>query len=45
MREIFTTDDARYGGSDKHNTQIQVTPNGFCIVLAPLATMIFEVIE
>lgn len=45
MREIFTTDDARYGGSGKHNAQIQVTTSGFCIALAPLATMIFEALE
>lgn len=42
LREIFTTDDTRFGGSGKCNGQISRTERGFCISLAPLATMIFE---
>ena len=43
MREIFTTDDARFGGSGKRNREILLEEDGFCICLAPLATMIFEI--
>jgi len=43
MREIFNTDDVAYGGSGKCNTNIQPGERGYCIQLAPLATMIFEV--
>jgi 1,4-alpha-glucan branching enzyme len=44
VREIFTTDDVRYGGSGKMNREIAVHEGGFQICLAPLATMIFEVL-
>lgn len=49
IQEIFTTDRGEYGGSDKINHQIKLVrdanehPVGFAIMLAPLATMIFEV--
>jgi hypothetical protein len=43
VREILTTDDVRYGGSGKCNRQIKIADHGFCIALAPLATMIFEI--
>lgn len=43
VREVFNTDAALYGGSEKLNGSVQSTENGFAIDLAPLATMIFEV--
>ncbi len=43
VKEVFNTDDSRYGGSHKRNEEIQVEANGFVIQLAPLATMVFEV--
>lgn len=41
--EVFNTDAARYGGSNKLNESISIQEEGFAIGLAPLATMIFEV--
>jgi 1,4-alpha-glucan branching enzyme len=42
--EVFNTDAAKYGGSDRVNTKINIVKNsGFTVTLAPLATMIFEV--
>lgn len=43
IREIFNTDAAQYGGSNQHNGIIIPHPDGFMMVLAPLATQIFEV--
>jgi 1,4-alpha-glucan branching enzyme len=43
-KEVFNSDSARFGGSDKLNTEIKIAKGeGFHIALAPLATMIFEV--
>ena len=41
-KEVFNSDSARFGGSDKLNLKIECR-DGFSIALAPLATMIFEV--
>jgi len=41
--EVFNTDLACYGGSDKKNTMIEKTPDYVELTLAPLATHIFEV--
>ncbi len=46
-REVFNSDDERYGGSGKRNEHIDVVyegdyPSGIRVNLAPLATMIFE---
>lgn len=43
IREILNTDNARYGGSDLVNQEIQIEDAGFNISLAPLSTMIFEI--
>ncbi|MBS0625838.1 MAG: 1,4-alpha-glucan branching protein GlgB [Verrucomicrobia bacterium] len=43
VREVFNTDEERFGGSGKLNREIRYSSEGFSIVLAPLATMIFEV--
>lgn len=49
VKEVFTTDSQKYGGSDQINREILLSkdengiPSGFTIALAPLATMIFEV--
>jgi 1,4-alpha-glucan branching enzyme len=43
MREIFNSDEERYGGSGKNNHHIDTSPYGFKISMAPLATMIFEI--
>ena len=43
IREVFTTDAIEYGGSNKRNEEIVISPDSFVISLAPLATMIFEV--
>lgn len=41
--EIMNTDALRYGGSGCQNGKIPIVKEGFCITLAPLATMVFEV--
>jgi 1,4-alpha-glucan branching enzyme len=49
VREVFNSDDAKYGGSNQLNTEVrlnksdQMFNSGFLVTLAPLATMIFEV--
>jgi 1,4-alpha-glucan branching enzyme len=43
IREIFSSDADRYGGSNKRNEDIKIEPDRFVIEIAPLATMIFEV--
>lgn len=43
IREIFNTDERRYGGAGHLNKQISLFEEGFTIGLSPLATMIFEV--
>lgn len=43
IREVFNTDDVRYGGSGQINSQIAVFPEEIAISLAPLAAMLFEV--
>ena len=49
MKEVFNSDLARYGGSDKNNKEIKILKNqdswgyGFQLQLAPLATMIFKI--
>jgi hypothetical protein len=40
----MNTDREEFGGSGKVNTRIEKTPEGFFIQLAPLASMIFEVV-
>ncbi len=41
--EVFNTDSAKYGGSNKLNDEIRISKEGFVIQLSPLATMIFEI--
>lgn len=41
--QVFNTDAEIYGGSNQSNAFIECSNQGFRIVLAPLATMIFEV--
>ncbi|MDP1607939.1 MAG: 1,4-alpha-glucan branching protein GlgB [Chlamydiales bacterium] len=43
MREVFNTDEERYGGSGKINSQCSLEETGVRIAIAPLATLIFEV--
>jgi 1,4-alpha-glucan branching enzyme len=48
VREIFNSDNAKYGGSNQLNTDIPIQAHeplhsGFTITLSPLSTMIFEV--
>lgn len=49
IREIFNSDDERYGGSGKRNFKIDMHKNesgettGVSVALPPLATMIFEI--
>ena len=45
VREVFNTDAARFGGSDKINSEIALMKGGFSVSLAPLATQIFEVVS
>lgn len=44
LREVFNTDQTEFGGSGKINSPVEKVPGGFNIQLAPLATMIFEVL-
>ena len=41
--ERFNTDAVEYGGSGQINPEIRVEKEGFYLVIAPLATMLFEV--
>jgi len=41
--QVFNTDEEIYGGSNQSNQTIHLNLEGFRILLAPLATMIFEV--
>ena len=43
IREVFNTDEEKYGGSGKCNPEIAIFPERFKISLSPLATLIFEV--
>lgn len=44
IKEVFTSDDEKFGGSNKKNGKIAADPEGGIeIALAPLSTMIFEV--
>jgi len=43
IREIFNTDMAEFGGSGKINEEIEISAEGVCFKLPPLATVIFEV--
>jgi 1,4-alpha-glucan branching enzyme len=43
MREVFNTDSAKFGGSNKLCSQIALSGDGVGLQLAPLATMIFEI--
>lgn len=43
--EVFNSDKAEYGGSNKLNPHIHVARDGFSIVLSPLSTHIFDLIE
>ncbi len=42
IREVFNTDAAQYGGSNRLNVDVKREAKGFVISLAPLATQIFE---
>ncbi len=42
--EVFNTDGEEYGGSGKINRTAATSPDGFVIQLAPLATLIFEIV-
>lgn len=44
ISEVLNSDALMYGGSNKLNTEIEVKPDAIKIGLAPLATMIFEVV-
>ncbi|MEI6241884.1 MAG: 1,4-alpha-glucan branching protein GlgB [Chlamydiota bacterium] len=43
LREVFTSDEEQFGGSNQKNVHINYTKEGVTLALAPLATMIFEV--
>ncbi len=49
IKEIFNTDEERFGGSGKKNLEVEITRDaegnstGINLTLAPLATMIFEI--
>ena len=43
VKEVFNTDDTRYGGSGKLNHHVEVDGYGIHISLAPLSTMIFSI--
>jgi 1,4-alpha-glucan branching enzyme len=43
VREVFNTDALDYGGSNQRNESVSIEQNGFRVILAPLATMVFEV--
>ena len=43
IKEVFNSDASFYGGSNQINREIRVEKDGFVILLAPLAAMIFEV--
>jgi len=43
IKEVFNTDALEYGGSNQKNEAIAIEPDHFRILLAPLATMVFEV--
>lgn len=50
IKEIFNTDEERYGGSDKRNAEIEIvrdgegSATGINLQLAPLATLIFRIV-
>lgn len=43
IKEVFNTDESRFGGSGKTNPSISLHSDGFSIDLSPLATIILEV--
>jgi len=43
IREVFNSDDIRYGGSGKVQVACQIHEEGVYIQIPPLATMIFEI--
>lgn len=43
IEEVFNTDADQYGGSNKVNPHIDISPEGITFQLAPLATMIFAI--
>jgi 1,4-alpha-glucan branching enzyme len=43
IREVFNTDEERFGGSNVKNESIAIEKDHFRISVAPLATLIFEV--
>ena len=43
IQEVFNSDAAEFGGSNKTNRQVLFNGSGFCIALSPLATLIFEI--
>jgi len=43
IEEVFNSDSAKFGGSNKLNDQIAISQDGVSIIAAPLATMIFAV--
>jgi 1,4-alpha-glucan branching enzyme len=43
MKEVFNSDDIRYGGSGKVNTHPEILRNAVKVHMAPLATMIFQI--
>jgi 1,4-alpha-glucan branching enzyme len=45
IREIFSSDEERFGGSGKRNTAVEPGEGGHWIQLAPLATMVFEICQ
>ena len=45
LREIMNTDREEFGGSGKINSMIEKIEDGFHLQLAPLATMVFEVVH
>ena len=44
VHEVFNTDQTKFGGSGKINTHVEQVQGGIHLQLAPLATMIFEVV-
>lgn len=43
LKEIFNSDEEKYGGSGKCRVPFEIQPNGIKLSIAPLATQIYEI--